>query len=590
MYDIFISSKSEDYPIAEEVYKFLKDAGLSVFLASRELRKIGRAAYGESIDEVLDNVKHLIVVTSKAEYVNKENSRWVHYEWSTFHKELLSGRKNGNILTILQDVNIDSLPIGLRNYQSLPFDSFKDSVLDYVGINQQSLQNGIDSINRDYEIKISSCVDDEERRRIEEKLQNTEEERIKLYKKIEELDGEDLLNAGKKIMKMYKGVEEPFRKIAENGDAEAQYLLGKIYAEGNLVPQNYLEAEKWYQKAANQGNAEAIFAIGKMYEMGNGLKKDQRKALDWYLKSAEKMYQPAMEAVASTYEFGYDGIPINYHKAEKWYRLLVDMGSIGAICNLGRLYCYGSGDEDSPYEKENIEEKFDKDKLKALYYFMLASKHGNSEAMLMIAHMYDWDYVCSATDEDIIDRCIDEDAIRHLITIDKIDDFFKYIRHVLDSMSREELSKEDRWRHKVHWGRKSVDEGNSEAAIYVGDWYVEEGYGLDYKYVSFYDAYAYYDEALKMGSDFVDEIEEKIRDLCYELGRVCEKERDGIEAGKWYRKAFVMYLKAANQGNLPAQKKLSDMYLSGQGVPKSFEESRKWEERYRSLHVWKKED
>lgn len=57
MYDIFISSKSEDYPIAEEVYKFMKDAGLSVFLASRELRKIGRAAYGESIDEALENAK-----------------------------------------------------------------------------------------------------------------------------------------------------------------------------------------------------------------------------------------------------------------------------------------------------------------------------------------------------------------------------------------------------------------------------------------------------------------------------------------------------------------------------------------------------
>ncbi|MBO7133586.1 MAG: toll/interleukin-1 receptor domain-containing protein, partial [Bacteroidales bacterium] len=118
MYDIFISSKSEDYPIAEEVYTFLKDAGLSVFLASRELRKIGRAAYGEAIDDALENAKHLIVVTSKAEYV--KNSGYVHDEWTMFREELRSGRKNGNILTILKDVEISSLPIGLRNYQSLP--------------------------------------------------------------------------------------------------------------------------------------------------------------------------------------------------------------------------------------------------------------------------------------------------------------------------------------------------------------------------------------------------------------------------------------------------------------------------------------
>ena len=39
-YDVFISSKSEDYPIAERVYDFLVANGLSVFLASKELEKI----------------------------------------------------------------------------------------------------------------------------------------------------------------------------------------------------------------------------------------------------------------------------------------------------------------------------------------------------------------------------------------------------------------------------------------------------------------------------------------------------------------------------------------------------------------------
>lgn len=182
MYDIFISSKSDDYPIAEEVYTFLKDAGLSVFLANRELSKIGRAAYGEAIDDALDCAKHLIVVTSKAEYV--KNSGYVHDEWTTFREELRSGRKNGNILTILKDVEIASLPIGLRNYQSLSFESFKDSVLDYVGVNQQSLQNGIDSKNKDYEVKISRSAEDEKCRRKEEeaKIKVEEEQRKKAEK------------------------------------------------------------------------------------------------------------------------------------------------------------------------------------------------------------------------------------------------------------------------------------------------------------------------------------------------------------------------------------------------------------------------
>lgn len=52
-YDVFICSKSEDYHLAEEVYNFLKTNGLSVFIASEELKKIGEAQYANAIDEVL---------------------------------------------------------------------------------------------------------------------------------------------------------------------------------------------------------------------------------------------------------------------------------------------------------------------------------------------------------------------------------------------------------------------------------------------------------------------------------------------------------------------------------------------------------
>lgn len=58
-YDVFISSKSEDYHFVEEVYNFLKTNGLSVFIASEELKKIGEAQYANAIDEVLDDSKRM---------------------------------------------------------------------------------------------------------------------------------------------------------------------------------------------------------------------------------------------------------------------------------------------------------------------------------------------------------------------------------------------------------------------------------------------------------------------------------------------------------------------------------------------------
>ena len=61
-YNVFISSKSEDYPLAREIYSFLTKNGLSVFFADIELQKIGKADYSVAIDEALDESEHMVVV------------------------------------------------------------------------------------------------------------------------------------------------------------------------------------------------------------------------------------------------------------------------------------------------------------------------------------------------------------------------------------------------------------------------------------------------------------------------------------------------------------------------------------------------
>lgn len=46
---------------------------------------------------------------------------------------------------------------------------------------------------------------------------------------------------------------------AEQGDASAQYKLGRMYANGEGVPRNDTEAVNWFRKAAEQGLADAPF-------------------------------------------------------------------------------------------------------------------------------------------------------------------------------------------------------------------------------------------------------------------------------------------------------------------------------------------
>lgn len=48
-----------------------------------------------------------------------------------------------------------------------------------------------------------------------------------------------------------------FRKAAEQGDVNAQALLGSMYYDGVGVTKNLSEAKKWFEKAAAQGNEES---------------------------------------------------------------------------------------------------------------------------------------------------------------------------------------------------------------------------------------------------------------------------------------------------------------------------------------------
>ena len=71
------------------------------------------------------------------------------------------------------------------------------------------------------------------------------------------------------------------RPLAEQGDANAQFLLGVMYHKGKGVPQDYKTAVKWYRLAAKQRNAPAQGNLGVMYAFGKGLLKDYVYAHMW---------------------------------------------------------------------------------------------------------------------------------------------------------------------------------------------------------------------------------------------------------------------------------------------------------------------
>ena len=81
------------------------------------------------------------------------------------------------------------------------------------------------------------------------------------------------------------------RKRARCGDIIATLKVARRYEE----ERDDEEAMKWYRKAAEQGNAEAQYRLGRFYERGWGVVKDEAEAMKWYRKAAEQGYQYAIE-------------------------------------------------------------------------------------------------------------------------------------------------------------------------------------------------------------------------------------------------------------------------------------------------------
>jgi TPR repeat protein len=72
-----------------------------------------------------------------------------------------------------------------------------------------------------------------------------------------------------------------YGRLAREGNAEAQYKLGRMYAEGKGAPQDHAESAARYRDAAGQGHAGAQYELAVMNHEGVGVSKDNVQAHSW---------------------------------------------------------------------------------------------------------------------------------------------------------------------------------------------------------------------------------------------------------------------------------------------------------------------
>ncbi|MCK5664603.1 MAG: sel1 repeat family protein, partial [Thiotrichaceae bacterium] len=127
--------------------------------------------------------------------------------------------------------------------------------------------------------------------------------------------------------------------IPKNTGQQKSLQEGRMFYEQG----NYDEALKIFRSAADQGDAEAQFLLGNMYTDDRGINQDYKQAIQWYRKAAEQGLPHAQVSVGWYYMAGLGNLIVDYKKAAYWNELGAKNGNPEGFNNLGWLYEHGLG-------------------------------------------------------------------------------------------------------------------------------------------------------------------------------------------------------------------------------------------------------
>ncbi|MGE0109040.1 MAG: tetratricopeptide repeat protein [Bdellovibrionales bacterium] len=134
------------------------------------------------------------------------------------------------------------------------------------------------------------------------------------------------------------------KELAEEGEAEMQLELGKLYFNGHKkenIERDYKRAEYWIKKAALQElpNAQLLLCF---FYMNLPEMRNYESAIGWCKKAASHNFTIAYTKLGWLYTMGY-GVPKDSYEGAKWFLKGALSGEAVAQENLGRSYYKGEG-------------------------------------------------------------------------------------------------------------------------------------------------------------------------------------------------------------------------------------------------------
>lgn len=156
-----------------------------------------------------------------------------------------------------------------------------------------------------------------------------------------------------------------YRKAAENGHVEAQFVLATMYRTGRGMPLDMDRAVQWYGRSAEGGYSMAQFTLANMYLKGDGVARNMPMAIELFGQAAAQGH-PQAQYNLGVHHYG-AGTEKGYRTAEKWFLRAAQQGEPSSQYALGRLYS-------APHDGIRL------DRVRAYAWYSLAAGNGHAKA------------------------------------------------------------------------------------------------------------------------------------------------------------------------------------------------------------------
>ena len=345
----------------------------------------------------------------------------------------------------------------------------------------------------------------------------------------------------------YKAIFKLWRDAAKQENPSAVNILGYCY-DGIEIAEDKAETFSWWKKAAEEGYTEAQFVIGRFYSDGIGVNKDEKEAFAWWKKAADQDYDFAQICVGRCYYYG-TGTTKDDEKSMFYYGKIksntqsyIWLFKDSQEDNTAALICLGN-------LKYNNDDKNTESRYKAVRFYRNAANLGNSVAMYKLGECYyngkggvDQDYKEAV---EWYKKAIEQGNV--------------LAQNALGECYTEGRGVEQDYEKAVEMFKKAAEQGAAVAQLNLGKRYAR-GQGVE---KDFEKAFEWYKKSAEQG----------YADAQWCIG-LRYYEGWGIEQD--FTKAIKWLQKSAEQGHPSAQDKLGICYAEGKGVEQDYAKAVEW--------------